>query len=540
MNIQTARQHPIVGAEHKWCSAQKTASRDDTDCYKQGAPRPPQSGRAHTASAVQGATTRPNDDEKPSPNFDDGFEEGFAFAGLLAGSGNRGFHPNGSGNRGFHPNSNKFTMLVDSGASDHLIDEELIPRLRKSMRDYKKVNDPKTIMTNGNKKLFAAATGTIWGYIIDQAGKRVRVRISVMFVPGLGRNVFSSIKAMQSGVSTILETGNPLLQFDSSTSLPLTQHPEDKGVCSYNVFPCTLGDTADASSTLAVVPAAQASNDANGCVCTVEEMQEFCTNSSIAMEHTTTVTPQRKRVSAWYGQNYANQKECTPSGGNNTPEEATGTEAERQDEQIPGKPEKAIVTETEPGRFCALVQVMLHYYENNLLEEEKLSTTTEASSSPKIGESSSRAGALPQKVGVFLTGITPAITPGDAHPTTTWAAPDVPHHETASTRPNPRVEDTFDNTHATGAQGTTPPTTCVNFTCTERDPFRISEEENRVTKVSNDILRRHPLPRSASPGITGTGITGAGISKASSHGIFGATRSGYHRTSEQLHLGSLD
>ena len=140
-------------------------------------------------------------------------------------------------------------MLVDSGASDNLIDEELIPRLRKSMRDYKKLKDPKTIMTNGNKKVFATATGIIWGYIIDQTGKRVPVRISATFVPGLGRHVFCSIKAMQSGVSTILETGNPHLQFDSSIPLPLTQHPEDKSVCSYDVFLRTLGDTADTSST---------------------------------------------------------------------------------------------------------------------------------------------------------------------------------------------------------------------------------------------------------------------------------------------------
>ena len=249
-----------VGAEHKWCSVHKTTSHKDTERYKQGAPHPPQRGRAHTASDVQGASTRPKDDEKPSLNFDDGFEEGFAFTGLLAGSSNRGFHPRGfhpvgSGNRGFHPNSDKSTMLVDNGASDHLIDEELIPRLRKSMRDYKKLKDPKTIITNG-KKVFATATGTIWGYIIDQAGKRVPVRISAMFVPGLGRNVFSSIKAMQSGVSTILETGNPRMQFDSSTSLPLTQHPENKGVCSYDVFLRTLGDTADMSSAPAVVPAA--------------------------------------------------------------------------------------------------------------------------------------------------------------------------------------------------------------------------------------------------------------------------------------------
>ena len=204
-------------------------------------------------------------------------------------------------------------MLVDSGAPDHLIDEELIPMLRKSMKDYKKLNDPKTIMTNG-KKAFATATGTIWGYIIDQAGKRVPLRISAMFVPGLGRNVFSAIKAMESGVSTIVETGNPHLQFDSSTLLPLTQQSEDKGICSYDVFLRTLGDQADTSSTPAVVPAAQTSNDANRGGCTLKEIQEFCTHSSITMEHTTMVTPQRKRVSARYGQNHATQRDCIPPG----------------------------------------------------------------------------------------------------------------------------------------------------------------------------------------------------------------------------------
>ena len=176
-----------------------------------------------------------------------------------------------------------------------------------------------------------------------------------MFVPGLGRNVFSSLNAMQSGVSTIIETGNSHLQFDSSTSLPLTQHPEYKGVCSYDVFLRPLGGTADTSSTPAVVTAAQANNDANRGDCTFTEALEFCTNSSSAIEHTTTVTPQLKRVSARYGQNHATQKECTPTGGNNTPQEATVTEAERQHAQIPDMtPEKAIVTETE--RFCALVR----------------------------------------------------------------------------------------------------------------------------------------------------------------------------------------
>ena len=159
---------------------------------------------------------------------------------------------------------------------------------------------------------------------------------------------------------------------------------------------------------------------------------------------------------------------------------------------------------------------MLHNYANNLLEKEKSSTTAgqlstgdgasssekEASSSPEIGESSSRRGALPQEVGV--SGVTPAVSPGDAHSTTAGAAPGVPHHESSSTKPkpNPRVEDTFDNAHATGASGTNLPTDCVDFTYAERDPFQISEKENRVIEIPNDTLRCHPLHGSASPGIT--------------------------------------
>ena len=177
-------------------------------------------GRAHIASAVMGASTRPaNDDQKPSFNFDDDFDEGFAFTALLA----------GGVKRGFHPNSDRFTIIVDSGASDHWIDAELIPRLRNSMKDCSKLKESKTIVAAGKKKVFATATGTILGYIADQAGQLVPVHISAMFVRGLGRDLFP-VKAMQSEVITILETGSPELQFDSGTSLPLTQHSEYRGL----------------------------------------------------------------------------------------------------------------------------------------------------------------------------------------------------------------------------------------------------------------------------------------------------------------------
>ncbi|CAN0560803.1 unnamed protein product, partial [Laminaria digitata] len=104
-------------------------------------------------------------------------------------------------------NQGKFTMLVDSGASDHLVDGELIPGLRQGMTEYQKLDQPKPIETTGNMKVFATATGHVCGHIINQSGQPIPVRIFVLIVPGMGRHLFSSARAMKSGVSTILETG---------------------------------------------------------------------------------------------------------------------------------------------------------------------------------------------------------------------------------------------------------------------------------------------------------------------------------------------
>ena len=43
-------------------------------------------------------------------------------------------------------------MVVDSMASDHLPDDDLIPRLCISMEDYKELMEPKIIVTAANEK----------------------------------------------------------------------------------------------------------------------------------------------------------------------------------------------------------------------------------------------------------------------------------------------------------------------------------------------------------------------------------------------------
>ena len=199
----------------KWCSVHRTTSHNDEECYEQGAPRPERGG-AHLASTTLSAGSPPVID-------DDDFDQGFAFSAT------------GSGTRPSPHPHNRFAMLVDSGASDHFIDDELLPGLREGMKEYKTLTEPKPIETADNKKVFATATGTICGHIINQSGEDIPVRISVVVVPGIGRHLLSSARAMKSGVSTILETGNPHLQFNKDTSLLLNQHQKDAGMYSFDV-----------------------------------------------------------------------------------------------------------------------------------------------------------------------------------------------------------------------------------------------------------------------------------------------------------------
>ena len=64
-------------AGQKWCTVLKTTTHNDTECYAQGAPRS-QTSSTHT-TAVVGALTRTDTDDKPVINFDD-FDKGFEFS----------------------------------------------------------------------------------------------------------------------------------------------------------------------------------------------------------------------------------------------------------------------------------------------------------------------------------------------------------------------------------------------------------------------------------------------------------------------------
>ncbi|CAN0437044.1 unnamed protein product, partial [Scytosiphon promiscuus] len=151
-----------------------------------------------------------------------------------------------------------------NGASDHFVDDKFIPGLRQGMTEYQTLDQPKPIEIAGNMKVFATATGKICRHIINQSGQPIPVRISVMILPGMGRHIFSSARAMRSGVSTILETGNPHNQLDSKTSLTSNQH-QNAGMCSFDVSLRALDGVTNGRtktpSTPSVALSAQASAD---------------------------------------------------------------------------------------------------------------------------------------------------------------------------------------------------------------------------------------------------------------------------------------
>ena len=94
-------------------------------------------------------------------------------------------------------------MVVDSGATDNVLDAELTPGLRARMRDIEIVSVPHTIVAAGKHLLKGVETGIILGAVTDNCGNALHVSFRVVLVPGLGTNLLSVTSAMQKGVASL-------------------------------------------------------------------------------------------------------------------------------------------------------------------------------------------------------------------------------------------------------------------------------------------------------------------------------------------------
>ena len=95
-------------------------------------------------------------------------------------------------------------VLVDSGCSSNMVDPEMIPNAGQHLREYQALQPPKVVYGAGSRELLAHGTAKLTIGIENTAGIQREVNMSVMLVPGLGRNLLSSSAALANRVETII------------------------------------------------------------------------------------------------------------------------------------------------------------------------------------------------------------------------------------------------------------------------------------------------------------------------------------------------
>ena len=84
-------------------------------------------------------------------------------------------------------------MAVDSGATYHYLDNELLPKIEHDMLDYVRLSPPMRILTAGGHLLSGTGKGVLLSIVTDQQGMQHSVRLPAIIVPGLGKHLFSPV-----------------------------------------------------------------------------------------------------------------------------------------------------------------------------------------------------------------------------------------------------------------------------------------------------------------------------------------------------------
>ena len=122
--------------------------------------------------------------------------------------------------------SNLVHVLVDSGALDHYLDDFLIPKLNRRLLNYTCLTMPRKILTAGGALLDGTGEGIHQGVITDNYGNGHLVRVQIIVVPTIRRNLFSVKTATRNGIVSIFDRENPRVEaFD--VTLPLRGKQDD-------------------------------------------------------------------------------------------------------------------------------------------------------------------------------------------------------------------------------------------------------------------------------------------------------------------------
>ena len=109
-------------------------------------------------------------------------------------------------------NSNLVTIMVDSRASGHYFDDAIIYGLKHRLQHKVHLAKPHKILTAGGVLLYRATKGILQGFVTDNYGNQTLVRVDIVVVPRIGRNLFSGMTAAKTGIVTIFDYENPSLE----------------------------------------------------------------------------------------------------------------------------------------------------------------------------------------------------------------------------------------------------------------------------------------------------------------------------------------
>ena len=109
-------------------------------------------------------------------------------------------------------NSNLATLMMYSGASGHYFDDAIIRDLKHHLQDYVHLTTPHKSLTAGGAMLDGTVEVVLQGLVNDDNGNQILVRVDIMVVPGIGRNLFSVMTAAKKGTATIFDYENPWLE----------------------------------------------------------------------------------------------------------------------------------------------------------------------------------------------------------------------------------------------------------------------------------------------------------------------------------------
>ena len=105
-------------------------------------------------------------------------------------------------------------MLVISGYFKHFTDPKLISGIESRMLDYTEINISMEIKANGHHTLFDTAQGILLVLVRDTQDVCSTVKLTIGFVPGLGRKQSSTALAGKKNIKTIFTNASSIVYLD--------------------------------------------------------------------------------------------------------------------------------------------------------------------------------------------------------------------------------------------------------------------------------------------------------------------------------------